>query len=262
MDKDAPQLSPVRVISLVLVLTGIALVANRLDWQNNVATVQIAAHIVPQATSTASCDLLGYGVNWQGGPAPAGMSPYMRAVANAAGASGIVFPAASDWARDPHLFALLEAQGLIRQGRLAESLPYLRQAHVAESISASGHAPYWAGDYACAMFRWLVAEELEETSPEDTISSMAESMIIGGQASMVVKAYERALAYQPARADWRLTLAQALLTLNDWSKAEIILSPIFQDSAQERPSACRLLQDYYNKNNLSARGLAAYTCSK
>ena len=96
------------------------------------------------------------------------------------------------------------------------------------------------------MFKWALADEPGSRSPPPygTVAAWALGLVDSGQPSLrLIRA-----SCQPARMDWRLTLARAYLALGQLADAEAVLQPVLSASP-EAPAAAAALLDGYRRTN-------------
>ena len=99
-------------------------------------------------------------------------------------------------------------------------------------------------------FRWALADEPGSRSPPpyDTVAAWALALIDSGQPSLrLIRA-----SCQPARMDWRLTLARAYLALGQLADAEAVLQPVLSASPEAPAAATILLDGYHRANQIKA----------
>lgn len=231
-----------RQILLVGVFCVAALFTLQRAWNTNAASLQTRAHLSRDMECKANLGLM-----WE--PADVAPSeeqtPYLQALSAAAGAPGAILPGEQWWSRDHRLLYWFRAHALIRQGKYAESLPYLKQAQAGTVLSASGHFILLRHEDACGMFTWLMANEVSDGATGHDVASWATSLLDGDHAPVVVQAYTQALTYQPAQVEWRLMLARALLVLDRLQEAQTTLEPVLRLAAPEQQAMARKLIDDY-----------------
>lgn len=191
-------------------LLALILVSSLWVWpalSKNVAALQTLRHLSRSQECAANLGLV-----WTGGGVPGGQSRYLQALSASAGAPGAGISLVQEWQGDPRLLRWFKAQSLIREGKYAESLTYLKEAQAGAMLAAGGHFLLARGKEACAIFTWLLANEITPgiTRPDvDDLTPWALGLLVEKKEDVVIEAYSNALAYQPDNHEWKAMVDRA-----------------------------------------------------